>query len=425
MSSDLQSEPSLVIKGVSKRYRVAGPQPSTAAEAMISRVKRGGRGPSTSNFTALSDINLRVERGEVLGIVGHNGAGKSTLLKILSRITEPSEGRIEIYGRVGALLEVGTGFHPELTGRENVFLNGRIIGMSHDEVRRQFDDIVDFSGVEKFLDVPVKRYSSGMSVRLAFAVASSLRSDVLIVDEVLAVGDAQFQAKCMGRMADVAAEGRTVLFVSHNLAAVQALCTRAVLLERGRLISDALPATIIHQYLERVETSGRQASPGVSQLSLTPEGGVRPHLVQIKTVPGGRAEPSDTAVTGGGVTFEILVKDMDQLTQPHVGLSFSTETGTLVATATTQMSGVQGFDEDPGLYRLNIPDLPLLPGRYWIDVGVRESGSEIYLDLATRATNIDVLGADVYGTGVIPSAGEGLVYLRHQWSKGRASYGKL
>ena len=372
-----------------------------------------------TSFSALSDVSLRVEQGEALGIVGHNGAGKSTLLKILSRITEPTAGRIEIWGRVGALLEVGTGFHPELTGRENVFLNGRILGMSHEEVRRQFDDIVAFSGVESFLDVPVKRYSSGMSVRLAFAVASSLRSDVLIVDEVLAVGDAQFQQKCMGRMADVAAEGRTVLFVSHNLAAVQALCTRAVLLDHGRLVTSGAPEAIIHEYLSRMETSGAQEEPGVALLERTPDGVLRPHLRSLTILPDGRMGASDTVLTGACVTLEVGLAGTEELTQPHVGVSFWTETGTLVATATTQMSAATKLaGGDPGRYRLTISALPLLPGRYWVDVGVRESGTEHYIDLATRAAWVNVLGADVYGSGVLPTSGEGLVYLRHAWTVG-------
>ena len=193
-------------------------------------------------FWALKDINFEVKKGEVLGIIGKNGAGKSTLLKILSRITEPTGGRIEIYGRIASLLEVGTGFNPELSGRENVYLNGTILGMTKKEIDLKFDEIIDFSGVEKFIDTPVKRYSSGMKVRLAFAVAAHLDPEILIIDEVLAVGDAEFQKKCLGKMHDVAEnEGRTVLFVSHNMSAVQTLCSRSVVLENGCLIFLGLP----------------------------------------------------------------------------------------------------------------------------------------------------------------------------------------
>lgn len=211
-------------------------------------------GDDIEEFWALKDVSFEVKRGEVLGIIGRNGAGKSTLLKILSRITEPTRGRIKINGRVASLLEVGTGFHPELTGRENIFLNGAILGMARAEIREKFDEIVSFAEVEKFLDTPVKRYSSGMYVRLAFAVAAHLEPEILIVDEVLAVGDAQFQKKCLGRIKDVAGHGRTVLFVSHNMQAVAALCSRAILLKSGQLVMTDSPQKIIdaysNQYLE-------------------------------------------------------------------------------------------------------------------------------------------------------------------------------
>src|SRR5262245_8429896 len=207
------------------------------------------RGEATEEFWALKDVSFTVKRGEVLGIIGRNGAGKSTLLKILSRITEPTEGRVTIAGRVASLLEVGTGFHPELTGRENIYLNGAILGMTRREISRKFDEIVDFSGVEKFIDTPVKRYSSGMSVRLAFAVAAHIEPDILIVDEVLAVGDTEFQKKCLGKMSQVATGGRTVLFVSHNMTAVQALCGKAILLQNGQLTSMSATAAVIDLYL--------------------------------------------------------------------------------------------------------------------------------------------------------------------------------
>lgn len=206
-------------------------------------------GDELEEFWALKDVNFEIRQGEVVGIIGRNGAGKSTLLKILSRITEPSTGRVEIKGRVASLLEVGTGFHPELTGRENIFLNGAILGMTHAEIQRKFDEIVDFAEVEKFLDTPVKRYSSGMYVRLAFAVAAHLEPEILIVDEVLAVGDAEFQKKCLGKMQDVAGHGRTVLFVSHNMAAMKSLCRFGLLLEAGRVVAQAETDSVIQKYL--------------------------------------------------------------------------------------------------------------------------------------------------------------------------------
>lgn len=206
-------------------------------------------------FWALKDVSFEIERGDRVGIIGHNGAGKSTLLKILSRITEPTEGRIRMKGRIASLLEVGTGFHPELTGRENIYLNGAILGMSRAEVKLKFDEIVDFSEVEKFLDTPVKRYSSGMYVRLAFAVAAHLEPEILIVDEVLAVGDAQFQKKCLGKMESVGRQGRTVLFVSHNMAAVRTLCSRAILMKDGRVVKDEEIETAIGSYLLESDAS--------------------------------------------------------------------------------------------------------------------------------------------------------------------------
>src|SRR4051812_13058754 len=212
-------------------------------------------GDTVEEFWALRDVSFEVRRGEALGIIGRNGAGKSTLLKILSRITEPTAGRVTIKGRVASLLEVGTGFHPELTGRENIFLNGAILGMTRAEIRRKFDEIVAFAEVERFLDTPVKRYSSGMYVRLAFAVAAHLEQEILVVDEVLAVGDAVFQKKCLGKMEDVAKEGRTVLFVSHNMAAIQAFCTAGILLKTGQLALHGDIGVTVHGYLQMALSS--------------------------------------------------------------------------------------------------------------------------------------------------------------------------
>ena len=235
------------VKNISKSYTIG-----TAAKDSIVDSFRGLFQHQTNektSFQALNDISFDVHQGEVLGIVGKNGAGKSTLLKVLSRITEPTAGEILMRGRVASLLEVGTGFHPELTGRENIFLNGSILGMTRLEIKSKFDEIVAFSGVEKFIDTPVKRYSSGMYVRLAFSVAAHLEPEILIIDEVLAVGDAEFQKKCLGKMKDVAVQGRTVLFVSHNMAAVKGLCSRAVLVERGCLIADNSDVEeVIHLY---------------------------------------------------------------------------------------------------------------------------------------------------------------------------------
>ncbi len=240
--------------GARERYRTLRDTLTDALSAPIRRLRRGPAGNPAETIWALKDVSFEVKHGEVIGIIGRNGAGKSTLLKILSRITEPTRGHAEIHGRVGSLLEVGTGFHPELTGRENVFLNGAILGMKKAEILRKFDEIVAFADIEKFIDTPVKHYSSGMYMRLAFSVAAHLEPEILLVDEVLAVGDAEFQKKCLGKMSDVAKVGRTVLFVSHAMSAINMLCQRAVLLEEGRLACSGEAGMVTQRYLAGVRT---------------------------------------------------------------------------------------------------------------------------------------------------------------------------
>jgi lipopolysaccharide transport system ATP-binding protein len=258
------SDIAIRVEGLGKRYRIGLSQPSyrtiretinnvamlplRAARSLTSRNGKSKNGRANTIW-ALRDVSFEVKRGEVIGVIGRNGAGKSTLLKVLSRITEPTSGEVDIYGRVGSLLEVGTGFHPELTGRENIFLNGAILGMRKAEIVRKFDEIVAFAEIEKFVDTPVKHYSSGMYVRLAFSVAAHLEPDILVVDEVLAVGDMNFQRKCLNKMQDVGQQGRTVLFVSHNMAAVNRLCQRAILLSEGAVINDGPAPQVTHEYL--------------------------------------------------------------------------------------------------------------------------------------------------------------------------------
>jgi len=298
--------PIIHIENVGKRYRVPSAERvayATLRESLVGSFKNSinrlrGR-PVDENedetFWALRDINLDVNPGERLGIVGCNGAGKSTLLKILSRITEPSEGRVRLYGRVGSLLEVGTGFHGELTGRENIYLNGAILGMKHAEIARNFDAIVAFAEVERFLNIPVKRYSSGMYMRLAFAVAAHLQPEILIVDEVLAVGDAAFQRKCLGKMSEVSRDGRTIIFVSHNMSAVQNLCSRVVWLAGGRVVQEGETSHVINEYLKTTLTTMSQQTwndpaeaPGNDRVRLhraavTPADGARQDHFTVRT----------------------------------------------------------------------------------------------------------------------------------------------
>ena len=260
---------SIVVDGISKQYRIGQLHSAygTLRDSLAAagrRVLHRGDAPPSREIWALKDVSFTVPEGQVLGVIGANGAGKSTLLKILTRITTPTEGSAEIRGRVGSLLEVGTGFHPELTGRENVFLNGSVLGMKRREIAARFDDIVDFAGTEKFIDTPVKRYSSGMQVRLAFAVAAHLEPEILLVDEVLAVGDAEFQRRCLGRMESLSRSGRTVLFVSHQMQAVSRLCDRAILLEGGRIALDGDSEEVVARYL--------QSKVGVGSSHSWPEG---------------------------------------------------------------------------------------------------------------------------------------------------------
>jgi lipopolysaccharide transport system ATP-binding protein len=292
--------PIIKVENVSKRYTLGAGNSAvygslreavmTAARAPLQRLRGNRQAPADDSLWALCDLNLQIYPGERLGIIGRNGAGKSTLLKILSRITDPTNGRVELYGRVGSLLEVGTGFHPELSGRENVFLNGAILGMRRSEIERKFDEIVAFAEIEKFLDTPVKRYSSGMYTRLAFAVAAHLEPEILIVDEVLAVGDASFQKKCLGKMDEVASEGRTVIFVSHNLIAIQSLCDRAMWLHEGKMLADGQAQKVVSQYLK---TSFSAQTERVWEDIATAPGDetVRLHGARVRPEGGGPSDP--------------------------------------------------------------------------------------------------------------------------------------
>ena len=290
-------KPMIKVTSLSKQYRIGARESyGTLRDTLMSAISAPLRLLSSNGdaaqetIWALRDVDIEVPQGEILGIIGRNGAGKTTLLKVLSRITEPTTGRVDLYGRVASLLEVGTGFHPELTGRENIFLSGAILGMHRQEIERKFDEIVNFAEIEKFLDTPVKRYSSGMYMRLAFAVAAHLEPEILLVDEVLAVGDAQFQKKCLGKMGDVARQGRTILFVSHNMMAIQSLCRRAIWLDAGRVVEDGGSGKVVSSYLK--SSSFARAEQVWEDIATAPGNEkVRLHAARIRAEGGSPAGP--------------------------------------------------------------------------------------------------------------------------------------
>jgi len=322
-------------------------------------------------FWALRDVSFNVQPGEVVGIIGRNGAGKSTLLKILSQIVEPTTGAIEVRGRIGSLLEVGTGFHPELSGRDNIFLNGAILGMSRREIEKKFDEIVAFADVADFLDTPVKRYSSGMHVRLAFAVAAHLEPEILIVDEVLAVGDQEFQDKCLGKIRDVSNTGRTVLFVSHNLSAVQALCTRAIMIQRGRLTMDGLPPDVLRAY---VGSDGSLSAEWLDDRPQTPERASRFRAVRALNHQGEiSAQISPDKPFAIEIDYEIRRR-----TKCQIAFRLNRESGeTVFTTGDMDEQGLFTRDREPGAYRtrVTIPGHLLVPGRYHLLAAINPPGA--------------------------------------------------
>jgi lipopolysaccharide transport system ATP-binding protein len=368
------------------------------------------RDSSRQTLWALRDLSLEVREGEVVGLIGHNGAGKSTLLKILARITEPTTGWADVTGQVGSLLEVGTGFHPELTGRENVFLNGAILGMRRDEIRRRFDEIIDFAEIEQFLDTPVKRYSSGMSVRLAFAIAAHLEPHILLVDEVLAVGDAAFQRKSLGKMDEVARAGRTVIFVSHNLAIIRALCSRAVLLEHGRAVADAPVAEAIDQYLRVLEAG---ASEDLLQRTDRDSRGWDEVLIRKVEVREQGADRADVVVGGAPVTIRVHVTDVVPMMECR--LTILNSLGEPVTTLDSELVAPEDLRK-PELgpqIECEIASLPLAPGRYRIDVLLKAKRQ--IQDGLQAAAFFDVEPGVVAGRPMATSGSDGDVFLPHVW----------
>ncbi len=408
---------SVVIRAESlgKRYdtrRRAGYE--TLREALVSAVKRplgpGRPGADTEPLWALRDVSFEVGQGEVVGVIGRNGAGKSTLLKILSRITPPTLGRVEIRGRVGALLEIGTGFSPELTGRENVFLNGVILGMSRAEVAARFDEIVEFASVERFLDTPVKHYSSGMRVRLAFAVAAHLRPEIVLVDEVLAVGDLEFQRKCIGRMERVAREGRTVLLVSHNLGTVRALCQRALLLETGRLARVGAAAEVIEAYLASHAVAAADQEIAIADHV----GGVHElRLLRVTLVNGmgGRF----VVRWGEPVRLRLELEVLEIVEDVSFGVSLRTPEGVSIFTVHQDDGEAHRWNRAPGRYAVEVEvDNALRPGLYRVHVGADRGRLSMRNVLFVESLHLEVLA--FAADGAVPAAtNTGYVNGRSVW----------
>jgi len=360
---------------------------------------------------ALKDVSFEVKQGEVLGIIGRNGAGKSTLLKILSRVTAPTTGECRVRGRIASLLEVGTGFHPELTGRENIFLNGAILGMTKDETRRKFDEIVAFSEVEKYIDTPVKRYSSGMYVRLAFAVAAHLEPEILIVDEVLAVGDADFQKKCLGKMDNVSREGRTVLFVSHNMATIQSLCPRTLLFNSGSLEHDDLTEKIINLYRERSDSLTR--TPIQDRLDRKGSGPLRFTGISFESLDNKEIYEWPCGA-GGYVIIHYESNSASDMNNVELGFSVSSSSGQPLFQCFTRLTPEWQRKIPPrGSIRCYVKELNIKPGVYLLNM-YAEVGNQIS-DWIQEATQLAICGNDFFGSGKLPDH-PSFMLVHQQWT---------
>lgn len=407
------------VEGLSKKYRIKSAHQrhdtlrDHIAATLRRKIRSGAERTATTDVVwALKDVSFEVKKGEVLGIIGPNGAGKTTLLKILSRITEPAEGRAIIYGRVGSLLEVGTGFHPELTGRENTYLNAAILGMTRKEIENKFDEIVEFAGLERFLDTPVKRYSSGMYVRLAFAVAAHLEPEILVVDEVLAVGDAAFQKKCLGKMDNIAKGGRTVLFVSHNMPAISSLCDRVIWLNGGQIEKEGPARAVVSSYLNFA------LNKNVVDLALRTDrvGNGRLRFSKI-WVTNNTGSPVDSLVLGEEAVFmlQYTVAPGEVVRNVFTALIIVDLYGQVVLTLDTRFTG-ENFNQlsGTGVLSCRLPALPLIPDMY--SVYLWSSNGEL-LDCVNDAFQIPVIQSDFFGTGASVRRKHGVFVSHHSWSQ--------
>lgn len=420
-------EPIISVKNISKKYNITHQQGGYVAMRDIltniakrpfkfikHKAKKAVGKETKEEFWALKDISFTVEKGEAVGIIGANGAGKSTLLKILSKITPPTTGTIEYEGRMASLLEVGTGFHPELTGRENIFLNGAILGMTKKEIAEKFNDIVEFAGIEKFLDTPVKRYSSGMYVRLAFAVAAHMEPDILVVDEVLAVGDAEFQKKCLGKMDEVTkTAGRTILFVSHNMSAIQNLCKRCILLEGGEVKMIGETKKVVAKYinnmteLSKIPLKDREDRKGNRESKIT----------NIRFLDAQSKESAETILTGQNIIAEISYESNEaSLNIRNVSFSivFTNKQGSFVTGLNSEMSSKQFKTTlNSGKVFCYIPKFPIMPGIYNIKLELNVGG--VIIDQIENAHTVKVEYGDFYKTGIgNPYKRQG-VFIENKW----------
>lgn len=412
-------KPIIKVENLSKQYKIGiRPATYTTLRETVSKMARSPleilsrRNRSEPDlFWALRNVSFEVEPGEIVGIIGRNGAGKSTLLKILARVTEPTEGRIELFGHANSLLEVGTGFHPELTGRENIFVNGAILGLKNFEIKRLFDEIVAFAEVEKFLDTAVKHYSSGMYMRLAFSVAAHLNPDILIIDEVLSVGDQQFQKKCLGKVQDVARSGRTVLFVSHNMAAVENLCQRGVVLEQGKVIFVGEQTRAISHYLESVNTNFDSNLEG--HTDRTGSGEVRVNAVEIKDLDGNLLY---NVMSGQDVDIYFHFETLQNYQRSNVIMGFMVRTYFDVPVFLQHNRLTRdNWNSLPsaGAFVCRIRRLPLPPASYRLGLSVM--CDDEYLDRIDDASELIVIEGDFYGTGEVPPITHGCCLVNAEW----------